>query len=70
MQKQNKSEISGWLSRFQGMERTEEQLEHTAQTADGFCKAATAASEDAAFEREPSQFFALLHELAPEELKK
>ena len=70
MQDQNKADISGWLSRFQGIERTEEQLVHTAQTADGFCNAAAAASEGAVFEREPSQFFTLLHDLAPDELKK
>ncbi|NQW00389.1 MAG: hypothetical protein HQ483_11870 [Rhodospirillales bacterium] len=70
MQNEKTEAVSGWLKRYQGVERTEDRLTPTAQTADVFCAASATASIDAAFEREPSQFFALLHALAPDELKK
>ena len=70
MQNENAGDVSVWLKRFHNIERTEDQLVHTASTADAFCTAAAAAIDGAPFESEPSQFFALLHELAPSELKK
>lgn len=70
MQNEKTEAVSGWLSRYHGLERSEEQLVHTTATADAFCKAVETATRDVAFESEPSPFFALLHTLAPEELKK
>jgi len=64
------NETSGWLKRFNNLERTEDQLLHTANTAQSFCDAVERTTTNTAFEREPSQFYALLHELAPGILKK
>lgn len=70
MQNENSGDVSAWLKRFHNIERSPEQLVHTANTTDAFSAAATAVAAGAPFESEPSQFFALLHELAPDELKK
>ncbi len=70
MQDQKTTGLSGWLKRFLGIERTEEQLIPTGQTAETFCKAVASTATNARFEREPSQFFALLQDQAPETLKK
>ena len=70
MQNDTSGDVSGWLKRYHAIERTNEQLLATAQTADVFCASASTAVTAAPFESEPSQFFALLHDLAPSELKK
>lgn len=70
MENKNTNGASSWLKRFNNLERTEEQLLHTANTAQSFCDAVSRTATDTTFEREPSQFFALLHDLAPESLKK
>ena len=70
MKNQNSGNASGWLKQFQDVERSEEELIHTISTTRNFCDAVDRTAQNTAFEREPSQFFALLHELAPESLKK
>lgn len=70
MQDQKMASLSGWLKKFLAIERSEEQLIPTANTAETFCKAVASTAHGVQFEREPSQFFALLHNHAPESLKK
>ena len=70
MESNDASGTSDWMRRFHGIERTEEQLVHTNNTAQNFCDAVDRTATDTTFEREPSQFSALLHALAPESLKK
>ncbi len=70
MQNENATNGSEWLKRYNDVTKTEEQLVHTAQTADAFSAAAAKVNANSAFEREPSAFFALLHALAPKDLKK
>jgi len=70
MPNEHASNGSEWLQRFTSVTKTEDQLVHTANTADAFSAASAAVNTGADFEREPSSFFALLHDLAPEELKK
>jgi hypothetical protein len=64
------NETSGWLKRFNNLERTEDQLLHTTNIAQSFCDAVERTTTNTVLEREPSQFYALLHELAPGILKK
>lgn len=70
MPNENTHNGSEWLQRFTDVTKTEDQLVHAANTADVFSAAAAQVNSGAQFEREPSSFFALLHTLAPEELKK
>ncbi len=70
MQNDDADNGSGWLKRFNDVDRTADQLVHTAQTVDAFSTAAGQVSDGAKFECEPGAFFALLHQLAPNELKK
>jgi len=70
MENKNTNTASSWLKRFNSLERTEDQLFHTANTTQSFCDSVSRTATDTMFEREPSQFFSLLHELAPESLKK
>jgi hypothetical protein len=70
MENKNTNGTSVWLKRFNNVESSENQLLHTANTAQNFCDAVGRISIDTSFEREPNKFYALLHELAPEGLKK
>ena len=69
MENKNTNGTSGWLKRFNNVESSEDQLLHTSSTAQSFCDAVGRTSTDISLEREPNNFYALLHELAPEGLK-
>jgi hypothetical protein len=70
MENKNTNGNSGWLKRFNNVERSEDQLHNTANTAQSFCDAIERTSINTVFEREPNNFYALLHELARKDLKK
>ena len=69
METKNTHVVLDWLKRFNNIERSDDQLIHSENTTQKFCVAIERTSMGTTFKREPNEFYAHLHKLAPKEMK-
>jgi len=69
MPKSDDTSLCHWLSRFQRLEMTEDQVANPAQSATAFAHIIGDTAKGMAFDTDPAAFDKMLHDLAPEDLK-
>jgi len=69
MSTSHNSALCGWLSRFQRLEMTEEQVDSPARTVTASAHVIGDLADGMAFDTDPATFSRLLHDLAPDEVK-
>jgi len=69
MDHSDNTSLCHWLSRFQRLEMTAEQIADPAKSVTVFAQAIGEAASGMAFDTDPAAFGQLLHDLAPADLK-